>query len=127
MSGGTKIYAIIESGGKQYKITPGLILAVDRLDVPEGGKVELPRVLLVSDGKTVTPGTPTVNGATVSATVAEQIKGKKIIVYNYKPKVRYDKKKGHRQQYTRLTIDRISGPGFEWNAPVKETAAEEVK
>jgi large subunit ribosomal protein L21 len=89
--------------------------------------LELPRVLLIADGDKVTLGTPVINGAMVSATVIEQVKGKKIIVYNYKPKVRYDKKKGHRQQYTNISIDRISAPGIEANAPVKETAKEEVK
>jgi large subunit ribosomal protein L21 len=125
--GGSTIYAIIESGGKQYKVTPGLKLAVDRMDVAEGDKVELLRVLLLSDGEKITLGTPTVTGAAVSATVAEQFKGKKLIVYNYKPKVRYDKKKGHRQQYTRLTIDSIVGPGFEAKAPIKAAEKEEVK
>ena len=108
-------------------MTPGLKLAVDRMDVPDGEKVELSRVLLLSDGEKVSLGTPTVAGAAVSATVVEQFKGEKIIVYNYKPKVRYDKKKGHRQQYTRLTIDSIKGPGFEAKAPVKEPIKEEVK
>jgi large subunit ribosomal protein L21 len=126
-SGGPTIYAIIETGGKQYKVTPGQKVAVDRMDVPEGEKVELSRVLLLSDGEKVTLGTPTVAGAAVSATVAEQFKGKKLIVYNYKPKVRYDKKRGHRQQYTRLFIDSITGPGFEAKAPVKEPIKEEVK
>lgn len=97
------------------------------MDVPEGEKVELSRVLLLSDGEKVTLGTPTVAGAAVSATVAEHFKGEKLIVFTYKPKVRYDKKKGHRQQYTRLNIDAITGPGFEAKAPVREPKKEEVK
>ena len=102
-------------------------MAVDLLDVAAGEKIEISRVLFLSDGEKVMVGTPTVDGAAVSATVAEHFKGEKIIVYNYKPKVRYDKKRGHRQQYTRLAIDKISGPGIEGVAPVKEPAKEEVK
>jgi large subunit ribosomal protein L21 len=102
-------------------------VAVDHLDATEGEKITLERVLLLSDGEKVTIGAPTVAGAAVSATVAEHFKGEKIIVFNYKPKVRYDKKRGHRQQYTRLTIETITGPGIEVSAPVKEPAREEEK
>jgi len=126
-SGGPTIYAIIETGGKQYKVTPGQKVAVDRLDAAEGEKLTLERVLLLSDGEKVTIGTPVVAGAAVSATVAEHFKGEKIIVFNYKPKVRYDKKRGHRQQYTRLAIDTIIGPGIQAGAPVQEPVKEEVK
>jgi len=105
------IYAIIETGGKQYKVTPGQTIDVERLDVAEGGVVELDRVLLIADGDKVTVGTPTVEGAKVKATSKGDGKGKKIIVFHYKPKVRYSKKQGHRQQYTRLTIDKIVADG----------------
>lgn len=97
------------------------------MDVPEGEKIELSRVLLLSDGEKVTLGTPTVAGATISATVTEHFKGEKLIIYNYKPKVRYDKKRGYRSLYTRLSIDTITGPGFEAKAPVREPKKEEVK
>ena len=120
------IYAIIESGGKQYKVTPGQKLDVDRFDAAEGEKITLERVLLLSDGEKATIGTPTVAGAAVSATVVGQVKGEKIIVFNYKPKVRYDKKRGHRQQYTRISIDTITGPGVQAEAPVIPVK-EEVK
>jgi large subunit ribosomal protein L21 len=105
-----KIYAIIETGGKQYKVIPGQTIDVERLDVAEGNTVELDRVLLISDNDKVTVGTPTVDGAKVIATSQGEGKGKKIIVFKYKPKVRYRKKTGHRQLYTKLTIDKIVEP-----------------
>lgn len=105
-----KIYAIIETGGKQYKVIPGQTIDVERLDVAEGNTVELDRVLLIADEDKVTVGTPIVDGAKVIATSLGEGKGKKIIVFKYKPKVRYRKKTGHRQLYTRLTIDKIVEP-----------------
>jgi len=79
--------------------------------VAEGNTVELDRVLLIADGERVIVGTPTVDGAKVVATSQGEGKGEKIIVFKYKPKVRYRKKTGHRQRYTRLVIDRIVEPG----------------
>ena len=105
-----KIYAIIETGGKQYKVIPGQTIDVERLDVAEGSTVELDRVLLIADDDKVTVGMPIVNGAKVIATSLGEGKEKKIIVFKYKPKVRYRKKTGHRQLYTRLTIDKIVEP-----------------
>jgi large subunit ribosomal protein L21 len=84
---------------------------VERLDVAEGNTVELDRVLLIADGERVIVGTPTVDGAKVVATSQGEGKGEKIIVFKYKPKVRYRKKTGHRQRYTRLVIDKIVEPG----------------
>ena len=108
-----EIYAIIETGGKQYKVTPGLTIDVERLEVDEGNTIELDRVLLIADGDEVTVGTPTIDGAKVVATSRGDGKGKKLIIFKYKPKVRYRKKTGHRQLYTRLAIDKIVGPGAE--------------
>ncbi len=105
--GRLKIYAIIETGGKQYEVTPGQVIDVDHLGVTEGNTVELDKVLLIADDDRVTVGTPTVEGAKVLATIQKEGKGKKIIVFKYKPKVRYRKKTGHRQLYTRLVIDKI--------------------
>ncbi len=105
-----EIYAIIETGGKQYKVSPGQTIDVDRLDVAEGNSIELDRVLLIADDDRVTVGTPVVDGAKVIATSQGEGKGKKIIVFKYKPKVRYRKKTGHRQLYTRLVIDEIVEP-----------------
>lgn len=105
------IYAVIESGGKQYRVSPGATVEVAKLQAKKGDKITLDRVLLLDDGDSVTVGKPVVSGATVTATVAEEGKGKKIIVYKYKAKVRYDKKTGHRQGFTRLVIDSITPPG----------------
>jgi len=114
-----EIYAIIETGGKQYKVTPGQSIDVERLDVAEGNTVDLDRVLLIADGDKVTVGTPTIEGARVIATSQGEGKGKKIIVFKYKPKVRYRRKTGHRQLYTSLTIDKIVEPGAVQAEPVK--------
>jgi len=114
-----EIYAIIETGGKQYKVTPGQSIEVERLDVAEGNTVDLDRVLLIADGDKVTVGTPTIEGAKVIATSQGEGKGKKIIVFKYKPKVRYRRKMGHRQRYTSLTIDKIVEPGAVQVEPVK--------
>lgn len=101
-------YAIIESGGKQYKAVPGETIEVDRLHVEEGTAITFDRVLLVAgDDGAVQVGTPTVEGAQVTGTVEAHIKGRKIIVFKYKPRKRYRVKRGHRQQYTRVKIDAI--------------------
>jgi len=115
-----EIYAIIETGGKQYRVSPGQTIDVERLDVAEGDTVDLDRVLLIGDGERVIAGTPTVDGAKVVATSQGEGKGKKIIVFKYKPKVRYRKKTGHRQLYTRLVIDKIVEPGTAQEKPIKK-------
>jgi large subunit ribosomal protein L21 len=102
------MYAIVESGGKQYKAVPGASIEVDRLQVEEGAQVDLDQVLLVSDGEEVKVGTPTVDGVTVKTTVVEHFKGRKILVLKYKARERYRHRQGHRQQYTRLQVDEIS-------------------
>ncbi|MFC2003608.1 50S ribosomal protein L21 [Chloroflexota bacterium] len=101
------MYAIIETGGKQFKVSPGQTVEVERLDVAEGDRINLERVLLIADGDKVTVGTPTIEGAKVVATSQGEGKGKKVTVFKYKPKVRYRKKTGHRQFYTKLVIDKI--------------------
>jgi len=116
----TTIYAIVETGGKQYKVTPGQTIDVDRLAVAEGSSIDLDRVLLIGDADNVTVGTPAIEGAKVKATSKGEKKGDKIIVGKFKPKVRYRLKKGHRQFYTTLTIDSIVGPGAETAEPAKE-------
>jgi len=118
--GRSEIYAIIETGGKQYRVNPGQIIDVERLDVAEGDTVELDRVLLIADGDRVTVGTPTVDGAKVVATSQGEGKGEKVIVFKYKPKVRYRKKTGHRQRYTRLVIDKIVEPRAAQAKPTKK-------
>ena len=100
-------------------VAPGQTVDVDRLGVAEGDTVELDRVLLIADGDNVIVGKPVVPGATVIATARGENKGDKIIVFKYKPKVRYRKKTGHRQIYTRLSIDKINQPGVEVEKPKK--------
>ena len=117
--GRKEIYAIIETGGKQYRVNPGQTIDVERLEVAEGDTVELDRVLLIGDGDRVTVGMPTVDGAKVVATAKGAGKGDKVIVFKYKPKVRYRKKTGHRQLHTRLVIDKIVGPGIAERKPRK--------
>jgi len=101
------VYAVVETGGKQYRVTVGQTIEVEKLPFAVGEKVELDRVLLVADGDEVKVGQPTVKGAKILATVVEHGKGKKIIIFKYKPKERYRRKKGHRQAYTRLRIEKI--------------------
>ena len=96
--GGAVMYAIIATGGKQYKVSEGDVIKVEKLD----------NVLLVG-GDTVKVGTPTVDGAKVEASVVSEGKGKKVIVYKYKRKTGYHKKNGHRQLFTQVKIDSIVG------------------
>lgn len=100
------MYAVIETGGKQYRVTEGTMLDVERLPAEVGESVELDRVLLLRD-EDVQVGNPLVSGAKVRATVLAQDKKPKIIVFKYKPKERYRKKQGHRQLFTRLRVDEI--------------------
>jgi len=112
-------YAIVETGGKQYRAEPGKTITVEKLPADEGSTIELDRVLMVSDDTTATIGKPTVEGAKVVAEVATQARGDKIIVFKYKPKTRYSVKTGHRQSLTRLAIKEIvTGEGVE-KAPVR--------
>jgi large subunit ribosomal protein L21 len=90
--------------------------------VVEGSAVELDRVLLIADGDKVTVGKPVIDGAKVTATALQNGKGEKIIVFKYKPKVRYRRKNGHRQLFTRLMIDQILPPGAEEAKPVKRAS-----
>ena len=122
-----EIYAVIETGGKQYKVTLGQAVDVERLDVAEGSTTELDKVLLIADGDKVTVGTPTIEGAKVVATSQGNGKSKKIIVFKYKPKVRYSKKTGHRQLYTRLVIDKIVEPGATTDEPTKKVRRRKKK
>ena len=117
---GTNIYAIIETGGKQYRVSEGQTLDVDNLKIIEGEAVELDRVLVIGDEKNTTIGAPNVAGAKVTATSKGTVRGDKIIVYKFKSKVRFRKKTGHHQLFTRLAIDKIEAPGFEYKEPVKK-------
>mgnify|MGYP000979029932 CR=1 FL=1 len=102
------MYAVIETGGKQYRVSTGDTIYVEKLDVNEGDEVVLDRVLLVNqDGKTQV-GKPYIEGAKVVAKAEKQGKQKKIIVFKYKAKKNYKKKQGHRQPYTKLLIESIT-------------------
>ncbi len=101
------MYAVVETGGKQYKVQVGQTIEVDKLPVPVGEKVSLDKVLLVATDKGVKVGNPTVEGAKVEATVTLQDAYRKILVFKYRAKKRYRRRSGHRQQFTRLHIDRI--------------------
>jgi large subunit ribosomal protein L21 len=118
-------YAIVETGGKQYKVSPGQKIDVDRLSVADGEDIELSRVLLIADEKDTIIGSPAIEGAKVVATCLNESKGDKIIVFKYKPKVRYRRKKGHRQIYSTLEIKDIVKPGGETaeKKPPKKKAA----
>ena len=103
------MYAVIETGGKQYKIQEGDILSVERLGAGEGEKVSFDKVLLVSGEDGIRVGKPYVEGAAVEGEVLFHGKGKKIIVFKYKAKKNYRKKQGHRQPFTRVKITKING------------------
>src|SRR5690554_7745825 len=103
------MYAVIKTGGKQYKVQEGDIIRVEKLDAEQGSTVQFDEVLALSDDSGLKVGTPVVNGAVVEANVLGQGKGKKIIVFKYKPKKNYRKKQGHRQPYTQLQITKING------------------
>lgn len=101
------MYAIIATGGKQYKVSEGDFIKVEKIEAAEGETVKFDQVLAVMDDS-LKIGNPTVSGATVSATVIEQGKSRKVIVYKYKRKSGYHKKNGHRQLYTKVKIDSIN-------------------
>lgn len=102
------MHAIIVTGGKQYKVTEGDVLYVEKLPVEAGDTVKFDQVLAILDGDKATFGQPTVSGANVEAKVAKNGKGKKIIVFKYKPKKNYKRKQGHRQPYTKIEITKVN-------------------
>ena len=102
------MYAIITTGGKQYKVAEGEAIRIEKLNVAEGEQITFDQVLMINDDSQTKVGSPYVENATVSATVKGNGKGKKIIVFKYKPKKHYSKKQGHRQPYTEVVIDKIN-------------------
>lgn len=104
------MYAIIESGGKQYRVAEGDVIRCDLVAAEPGGDVTFERVVLAGDGDAVRVGSPTLEGATVSGTVLRQAKDKKILVFRYKPKKRVRKLRGHRQPYAEVKITKIALP-----------------
>jgi large subunit ribosomal protein L21 len=103
-------YAIVETGGRQYKVAAGDKINVEYLGAGEGKEVELSKVLLIADGKDVVIGNPTIDSAKVTATCLGEGKGDKVIIFRYKNKVRSHRKKGHRQLFTTLEINDIVKP-----------------
>ena len=103
------MYAVIKTGGKQYRVQEGDILMVEKLDVEEGSAVQFNEVLALSNDDGLKVGIPVVEGAVVEANVLKQGKGKKIIVFKFKAKKDYRKKQGHRQPFTRVQITKING------------------
>lgn len=101
-------FAVIKTGGKQYKVAPGQKLKIEKLDAKEGAVVHFGEVLLVADGDGVTIGTPFVKGAKVDAKILKQGRDRKKIVFKYHSKSRYRKKKGHRQHFTEVEITKIA-------------------
>ena len=101
------MYAVLTTGGKQYKVSEGDVIYVEKLNVEVDSTVELTDVLAVSNGETLKVGTPVVEGAKVVAKVVAQGKAKKVTVFKYKRKKDYRRKNGHRQPYTKLVIEKI--------------------
>jgi large subunit ribosomal protein L21 len=119
-------YAVVESGGKQYVARSGETIDVDRLSLKEGDKVTFDNVLLIAGSGAALVGSPHVEGAKVLGHVVEEFKGPKVVVFKYKPKIRYRKRQGHRQWYTRVAIDDVVAPGSA-RKTAKKAEAEEAE
>lgn len=104
------MFAVIKTGGKQYLVSPADKIKVEKLDKEAGKEISFDQVLLVEKGKSLKIGTPLVKGVKVKAKVLKQDKAKKVIVFKYRPKKRYQKKKGHRQPFTEVEILKILSP-----------------
>jgi large subunit ribosomal protein L21 len=102
------VYAIIKTGGKQYRVSEGDVISVEKLNVASGEKIVFDQVLIVENDGELQIGAPVVSGAAVEGTVVQQGKEKKVVVFKYKPKKDYRKKQGHRQPFTRVKIEKIS-------------------
>jgi large subunit ribosomal protein L21 len=102
------MYAVIETGGKQYKVAEGDIFPVEKLAAEKAAAVVFDKVLLVADGEAVQIGQPYVSGVSVQATVVDQTKGEKVVIQKFRPKTGYSRKNGHRQNYTVVKIEKIN-------------------
>ena len=120
------MYAVIETGGKQYRVQEGDVITVEKLNVEAGDVVTFDNVLVLGEGKDVKVGTPYLDAA-VTATAVENGKGKKVIIFKYKAKKDYRKKQGHRQPYTMVKIESLTGEAPKKEAPKAETAVAETK
>lgn len=103
------MYAVIETGGKQYRVQEGDVVFIEKLDAKEGDVVNFDKVLVLSDAGNINVGKPYVEGVKVEGMVIKQGKSKKIVVFKYKPKKNYRKKQGHRQPFTKVKIEKIFG------------------
>jgi large subunit ribosomal protein L21 len=126
MTGEKMRFAIVESGGKQYRAVEGRTIEVDRLPVDAGNKFDFERVLLMADGDDILVGMPTVSDILVKVTVVDHIKGPKIDRFKYRPKKRIRVRGGHRQQYTRLLVDFIGRPDEEEKRQAEKAEAAPV-
>lgn len=115
------MYAIIEACGRQYKVAEGDVVFFEKLDTEEGKKVTFSDVVLVADGETVEVGSPFVKGAKVEGKVVAHGKGKKIVVFKYKPKKNYRRKQGHRQPYTKVEITAVKVAAAKKSTKAAET------
>lgn len=104
------MYAVIETGGKQYRVQPGDTVVVETLPGESGDAVEFSRVLLISDDESVAVGRPVIEGARVTGQIVDQVLGEKLTVYKFKRRKNYRKRNGHRQQYTAVKIESVVGP-----------------
>lgn len=104
------MYAVIETGGKQYRVQPGDTVVVETLPGESGDAVEFSRVLLISDDESVAVGRPIIEGARVTGQIVEQVLGEKLTVYKFKRRKNYRKRNGHRQPYTAVKIENVVGP-----------------
>ena len=115
------MYAVIKTGGKQYRVIPGERLKVEKLEVEVGGTVTLDQILMVSDGTKTTIGSPIIKGATVKATVLSHGRGDKVMIFKFRRRKHYRKTQGHRQSYTEIQIADFGG------ASTKPAKAKAVK
>ena len=120
------MYAVIETGGKQYRVQEGDEISVEKLGAEAGEEVVFDKVLVAGEGADVKIGAPYVEGASVKSTVVENGKGQKVIIYKYKAKKDYRKKQGHRQPYTMVKIDEIAVGGKVFAAPAEEVVEEKA-
>ena len=121
------MYAVVNSGGKQYKVQQGQILRVEKIPGDVGNPVTFKRVLMFSDGENVSIGQPELEDMAVEGHIVEQGKAKKIIVFKYKKRKRYRRKKGHRQEFTAVMIDGIKSKAQKSSETTDETVAEAKK
>ncbi|HEX7195574.1 MAG TPA: 50S ribosomal protein L21 [Candidatus Limnocylindria bacterium] len=121
------MYAVMTTGGKQYRVEAGSELVIERLAADAGASVTFDRVLLVGDGDAVTIGTPTVEGASVSGTILGEELGPKLIIFKFKQKATYRRTRGHRQHLVRVRIDEINASGKKAAKAEKAEAAPKVE